>query len=155
MALTRRGFVRCLPAVLACPFAAKTASVRLIAAQASGDDPNKKLLGVWQLQSYTYTSNNKTYAVPEDMEATARFTDGRYETDWSTYIRMLGYKRTRKASEKGTYSVADNRIRLLGEEASQDNEKGEEFLADVTLNGDTMTLGSNNGANKEVWKKVG
>lgn len=120
---------------------------------AEGDLPGK-LVGSWRLKSYTYTSNNRTYTSPDEMEAIANFAKDRYDANFSTHISRLGMKRTRRASESGTYSVDGERIRLIAEEASSDSEKGEEFLADVKIEGDTLRLTSNNGNNQEVWERV-
>jgi len=39
--------------------------------QAQSDNRLKKMLrGSWKLQSYTYTSNKKTYTAPKQIEAT-------------------------------------------------------------------------------------
>lgn len=112
-----------------------------------------KIHGLWKLQSYTYTSNKKTYTSPKKIEATANFKETEYDVNFSTHISRAGVKRTRRASESGTYSLSGNRIRLFAEEASSKEEKGEEFLTDVQIEGDIMNLISNNGANQEVWKK--
>jgi hypothetical protein len=119
------------------------------------DDSLKNMLrGSWKLQSYTYTSNKKSYKAPKEIEAKANFTDAQYDVKFSTHISRAGIKRTRRASESGPYSVEGNRIRLFAEKASEEKEKGEEFLKDVRIEGDTMNLTSNNGANHEVWKRV-
>ncbi len=123
--------------------------------RAQSDDSLKNMLhGSWKLQSYTYTSNKKSYTSPKQIEATSNFKDTDYDVNFSTHISRAGIKRTRKASESGTYSVDENRIRLFAEEASDDKEKGEEFLTEVRIEDDTMNLTSNNGANQEVWKRI-
>lgn len=123
--------------------------------QETPEDRLKSILrGSWKLESYTYTSNNRTYSPPDEMEAAANFAESQYDVNFSTYISRMGIKRTRRASESGSYSVTGDRIRLFAEEASSDREKGEEFLTDVSVEDDTMNLTSNKGANHEVWKKV-
>ena len=123
--------------------------------QGSSADRLKELLpGSWKLQSYTYTSNNMTFSAPDEMEGLVNFTDTGYDVDFSTYISRAGIKRTRTKSESGTFSVNGSRIRLFAEEASEDDEKGEEFLTEVEIDGNVMRLTSNNGSNKEVWEKV-
>jgi hypothetical protein len=89
------------------------------------------------------------------MEGIANFTEEGYDANFSTYISAVGIKRTRRKSESGTFSVNGSRIRLLAEEASEEDEKGEEFLMDVRIEGDTMSLTSNNSSNNEVWKRMG
>ena len=123
--------------------------------ESSGDTLREKLLGVWELQSYNYTSNNRTFSSPDEMEGIANFTEEGYDATFSTYISAVGIKRTRRKSESGTFSVNGSSIRLLAEEASEEDEKGEEFLMDVRIEGDTMTLTSNNSSNNEVWKRKG
>ena len=88
------------------------------------------------------------------MEGFVNFGDGRYDVNFSTYISRLGIKRTRRASESGTYSVTGDRIRLFAEEASDDREKGEEFFTEIQIEGDVFNLTSNNGVSREVWGKV-
>ncbi len=122
------------------------------------DTPEQRLKttvrGSWTLQSYTYTSNNRTYSSPDEMEALVNFGDGRYDVNFSAHISRLGIKRTRRASESGTYSVTGDRIRLFAEEASDDRERGEEFLTEMRIEGDVLNLTSNNGVAREVWKRV-
>ena len=152
----RRGF---LWALIAC-CTGKLVTVPVYSAarttlqESSENTLKEKLLGSWKLQSYTYTSNNRTFNSPDDMEAIANFTEKGYDADFSTYISAVGIKRTRRKSESGTFSVNDNSIRLFAEEASEEGEKGEEFLTEVEINGAVMSLTSNNGINKEVWQKV-
>ncbi len=122
--------------------------------ESSEDTLREKLLGSWKLQSYTYTSNNRTFNSPDEMEGIANFTEEGYDVDFSTYISAVGIKRTRRKSESGTFSVNGDSIRLFAEEASEDGEKGEEFLTEVEINGNVMSLTSNNGSNKEVWERV-
>jgi hypothetical protein len=122
--------------------------------ESSENTLKEKLLGSWKLQSYTYTSNNRTFNSPDEMEGVANFTEEAYEGDFSTYISAVGIKRTRRKSESGRFSVNGNSIRLFAEEASEEGEKGEEFLTEVEINGAVMSLTSNNGSNKEVWQKV-
>ena len=132
----------------------RTAIPRTIKFQTTSDDNLKnKLLGSWKLQSYSYTSNKNTYTSPDEIEASASFKDANYEVKFSTHISRAGIKSTRNASESGTFSLSENRIRLFAEEASEDKEKGEEFLTEVQIEGVTMTLASNNGSNREVWKR--
>lgn len=123
--------------------------------ESSSNTLKEKLLGSWELQSYTYTSNNRTFSSPDEMEGIANFTEEGYDANFSTYISAVGIKRTRRKSESGTFSVDGNSIRLLAEEASEEDEKGEEVLGDVRIEGDIMTLTSNNRANNEVWKRFG
>ncbi len=122
--------------------------------ESSGDTLREKLLGSWELQSYNYTSNNKTFSSPDEMEGIANFTEEGYDVNFSTYISAVGIKRTRRKSESGTFSVSGSSIRLFAEEGSEEDEEGEEFLIDVRIEGDTMTLTSNNRANNEVWKRI-
>ena len=122
--------------------------------QVQGAELQALLRGSWALESYTYTSNNRTYSAPDEMEAIANFEADRYDVEFSTYIGAVGVRRTRRASESGTYSVTGDRIRLFAEEASQDNELGEEFLTEVRIDGDTLNLTSMNGSVLEVWKKA-
>lgn len=127
---------------------------RTIKFQTTSDESlKKKLLGSWKLQSYIYTSNKNTYTSPKEIEASASFIDANYDVNFSTHVSRAGIKSTRHASESGTYSLSENRIRLFAEEASQDKEKGEEYLTEVQINDDTMTLTSNNGSNREIWKR--
>ncbi len=123
--------------------------------ESSGDTLREKLIGAWELQSYNYTSSNRTFSSPDEMEGIANFTEEGYDVNFSTYISAVGIKRTRRKSESGTFSVDGSSIRLLAEEASEENEKGEEVLVDVRIEGDIMTLTSNNRANNEVWKRFG
>ncbi len=122
--------------------------------ESSGSTLKEKLLGSWELQSYNYTSNNRTFSSPDEMEGIANFTEEGYDANFSTYISAVGIKRTRRKSESGRFSVNGNSIRLFAEEASEEGEKGEELLAEVEINGVVMSLTSNNGSNKEVWQKV-
>ncbi len=118
------------------------------------DNLEKLISGSWELQSYTYTSDKKSYTSPKQIEAVANFKGKNYDVNFSTHISRMGIKRTRRASESGTFSVKDNRIRLFAEKASDKKEAGEEFLTDVIIKGDILELKSNNGANSEVWKRV-
>ncbi len=138
----------CLGGLLGRPAFPKT-----IKFQTADDNLKNKLLGSWKLQSYIYTSNKNTYTSPKEIEASASFTEANYEANFSTHVSRAGIKSTRHASESGTYSLNENRIRLFAEEASQDKEKGEEFLTEVQIKSDTMTLASNNGSNREIWKR--
>ena len=117
-----------------------------------------ELIGTWKLISYTYTSNGRTYTSPDEMEGLVKFEEGeeesKYEVTFSTHISSIGVKRTRNSSESGTFSVTDNRIRLFAEEASSESEKGEEFLTEVLIKEDKMTLTSNNSSNKEIWERI-
>ena len=112
------------------------------------------LLGSWKLESCAYESDGRTYAAPDAMEGTANFSDGRYTVNFSICISAVGVKRTRRAFESGIYSVTDKTIHLLAEEAGAQAEISEELLTDVTIEGDTMHLTSNNGSNHEVWTRV-
>ena len=112
------------------------------------------LPGAWKLQSYTYASNNRTYASPDEMEATVTFDGSNYSVEFAAYIAAADTRRTRLASESGTYTVDDDQIRLNADEASSDTELGEEILSEVKIEGNVMTLVSNDGNNQEVWEKV-
>ena len=129
-------------------------AVRTIFQESTDNILKERLLGSWTLQSYTYTSNNRTFSSPDEMEGIANFTEEGYEVDFSTYISAVGIKRTRRKSESGTFSVNGTSIRLFAEEASEEAEAGEEFLTEVGIEGDVMSLTSNNGSNKEVWERV-
>ena len=153
MIQNRRTFLHGLSAVLAHAVLAPlglSAAARSLTAQ----DLRTALNGTWSLVSYTYTSNNETYVAPEQMEATATFADGKYNAEFTAHIRAVGITRTRRASESGTFSIDGARVRLFAEEASDDGEKGEEFLTSVAVKDNTMTLTSNNGITTEVWKKA-
>ena len=155
MTQNRRLFLQCLMVLgverTIAPF---IHSGTLFAQEKAEDQLEKLLSGSWELQTYTYTSSKKSYTSPKQIEAVAKFEEKNYEVNFSTHVSRMGIKRTRRASESGTYSVKDNGIRLFAEKASDKKEKGEEFLTDVTIKGDTMELKSNNGANSEIWKKV-
>jgi hypothetical protein len=151
----RRTFLQLLPVFcLESALARKVFSEPSLVQQTPEDRLKSILRGSWKLESYTYTSNNRTYSPPDEMEAVANFAESQYDVSFSTHIARMGIKRTRNASESGTYLVSGDRIRLFAEEASSDREKGEEFLTDVSVEDDTMKLTSNNGGNHEVWKKV-
>lgn len=124
------------------------------ARQAPGGQLAESLPGTWSLQSYSYTSNGRTYSVPDEMEGTVIFTESTYSVEFAAYIGAAGIRRTRRSSELGTYSINGNRVELFAEEASSDSELGEEALTEVQIEGDVMNLVSNNGNNTEVWKKV-
>ncbi len=124
-----------------------------------GQDPRDQglqdvLLGSWRLRSYSYTSNNRTYSSPDEMEATASFDGSNYSVEFATYIGAVGIRRTRRASESGTFTVDGDQIQLKADEASSDSELGEEMLLEVKIEDDVMSLVSNNGSNQEVWEKV-
>ena len=124
-----------------------------------GQDPRDQglqdvLLGSWRLRSYSYTSNNRTYSSPDEMEATANFDGSNYSVEFATYIGAVGIRRTRRASESGTFTVDGDQIQLNADEASSDSELGEEMLLEVKIEDDVMSLVSNNGSNQEVWEKV-
>ena len=144
--------------IACCPGRVVTAPVysaaRTIFQESMDNTLKERLLGSWKLQSYTYTSNNRTFSSPDEMEGIANFTEEGYEVDFSTYISAVGIKRTRRKSESGTFSVNGTSIRLFAEEASEEAETGEEFLTEVEIEGDVLSLSSNNGSNKEVWEKV-
>ncbi len=112
------------------------------------------LQGTWNLQSYNYTSNNRTYSSPDEMEATAIFDGDAYSVDFAVHIGAVGVRRTRRASESGTFSVDGNRILLNAVEASDDGELGDEVLSEIRIDGSVMNLVSNNGNNREVWGKA-
>ena len=155
MEQNRRFFLQCLSALCLEGVLAPRAFSESLRVQATPKDTFESVLaGSWKLESYTYTSNNRTYASPDEIEAVANFAEGQYDVNFAAHIGAVGIKRTRRASESGTFSVTENRIRLFAEEASEDAEKGEEFLTDVKIEGDTMSLTSNNGISNEVWKKV-
>ncbi len=112
------------------------------------------LQGTWNLQSYNYTSNNRTYSSPDEMEATAIFDGAAYSVDFAVHIGAVGVRRTRRASESGTFSIDGNRILLNAVEASDDGELGDEVLSEIRIDGSVMNLVSNNGNNREVWGKA-
>lgn len=112
------------------------------------------LQGVWNLRSYTYTTNNRTYSSPDEMEATVDFDGSTYSVEFTTHIRAVGVQRTRRASESGTFSVEGNRILLDAKEASSEAELGEEVLSEIQIEDDMMSLVSNNGINQEVWGRT-
>lgn len=112
------------------------------------------LPGTWKLRSYTYTSDNRTYSPPDEMEATAVFNGSGYSVEFATYIAAVGIRRTRRASESGAFSVDGDQILLSAEEASSEQELGDEMLSEVRVVDDIMSLVSNNGNNREVWEKV-
>ncbi len=154
MAQNRRMFLQCLSVFCLEGTLVPIMFSDTLRVKTSRDQLKNMLHGSWKLQSYTYTSNKRTCISPDEIEGIANFTECRYDVKFSAYSSAVGIKRTRHASESGTYSVMDNRIRLFAEEASTDKEKGEEFLTEVMIEGDTMNLKSNNGANQEVWKKA-
>ncbi len=155
MTQNRRRFLQCIMIFgVERSFAPFAYSGSLIPQEKPEDQLEKLLSGSWELQSYTYTSDKKSYTSPKQIEAVANFKEKGYEVNFSTHISRMGIKRTRRAAESGTYSVKENRIRLFAEKASDEKEEGEEFLTDVIIKGDTMELKSNNGANSEVWKRV-
>lgn len=112
------------------------------------------LSGSWRLRSYSYTSNNRTYSSPDEMEATVNFDDSNYSVEFATYIAAAGIRRTRRASESGTFTVDGYQILLNADEASSDRELGEEILSEIKIEEDVMNLVSNNGNNREVWEKI-
>ncbi len=112
------------------------------------------LLGSWNLRNYTYTSNNRTYVSPDEMEATVSFDGSNYSIEFAAYIATADTRRTRLASESGTYTVDGDQIRLNADEASSDTELGEEILSEVRIENDVMTLVSNDGNNQEVWERT-
>ncbi len=112
------------------------------------------LQGTWKLRSYTYTSNNQTYSSPDEMEATASFDGSSYSVEFATYIGAVGIRRTRRASESGSFSVDGDGILLNAVEASSESELGEEALSEVRIDDDSMSLVSNNGNNREEWGRV-
>ncbi len=123
--------------------------------QETGTERLEDLLrGTWSLKSYTYTSNNRTYSSPDEMEATAKFDEAAYSVEFATYISAVGIQRTRRASESGTFSVEGDRVLLNADEASEEGELGEETLTDVRIEGGVLSLVSNNGITNEVWEKV-
>ncbi len=125
---------------------------------AAPTEPQERLAelleGTWEMQSYTYASNNRTYLSPEEMEARATFFGDAYEVEFVTHISAMGMERTRRASESGTYSVEGNTIRLFADEASSEAELGEELLLEAHIEDDTLTLLSNNRSNTEVWRRA-
>jgi|TARA_B100000315_G_scaffold257227_1_gene305410 hypothetical protein len=123
-------------------------------AEESKRDLQDLLAGSWKLRTYTYTSNNQTYSSPDQMEATAQFSGTDYSVEFAVYIGAVGVRRTRRASESGTFNVDGDMILLNAEEASADRELGEETLSKVQIDGDVMRLVSNNGDNQEVWERA-
>jgi hypothetical protein len=119
-----------------------------------GQELQEILQGTWNLQSYNYTSNNRTYSSPDEMEATATFNEATYSVEFAVHIGAVGVRRTRRASESGTFSIDGNRILLNAEEASAEGELGEEVLSEIRFDGNVMSLLSNNGNNREVWGKA-
>jgi len=124
------------------------------AEQVSKSDLQDLLPGTWKLRKYTYTSNNQSYSSPDQMEATAEFNGSGYSVEFAVYIGAVGGRRTRLASESGTFNVDGDMILLNAEEASSDRELGEETLSKVQIDGNTMKLVSNNGNNQEVWERA-
>ena len=154
MKQNRRNFLQCMMGLCAGGLFRHPVFPDSFISQSPSQDQFKSLLiGSWKLQSYTYTSNKKTYSSPKEIEATANFTETQYDVKFSTYITRVGIKRTRHASESGTFSLSEDRIRLIAEEASDEKEKGEELLTEVRIEDNTMTLKSNNGSNHEIWKR--
>ncbi len=119
-----------------------------------GQELQEVLQGTWNLQSYNYTSNNRTYSSPDEMEATAIFDGAAYSVDFAVHIGAVGVRRTRRASESGTFSIDGNRVLLNAVEASDDGELGDEVLSEIRIDGSVMNLVSNNGNNREVWGKA-
>jgi len=151
----RRILVRRLAALFAGGLVVRPRIPTAIAAhRAAGHQLGALLSGTWSLQGYTYTSNNRTYSSPDEMEATAEFNDSGYSVEFATHIGAVGIRRTRRASESGTFSVDGDRIVLNAAEASSEAELGEEILSGVEIEGDVMTLVSNNGITQEVWNRV-
>ena len=112
------------------------------------------LQGTWNLRSYNYTSNNRTYSSPDEMEATAIFDGATYSVEFAVHIGAVGVRRTRRASESGTFTIDDNRVLLNAVEASAEGEMGEELLSEVRVESGIMSLVSNNGNNREVWARA-
>jgi hypothetical protein len=88
------------------------------------------------------------------MEATVNFDGSSYSIEFAAYIVTADTRRTRLASESGTYTVDGDQIRLNADEASSDTELGEEILSEVKIEGNVMTLVSNDGNNREVWERI-
>ena len=74
--------------------------------------------------------------------------------EFAVHIGAVGVRRTRRATESGTFAIDGDRILLDAEEASADGELGDEVLSEIRIEGDVMNLVSNNGNNHEVWRTV-
>ena len=112
------------------------------------------LPGTWELRSYTYFSNDRTYLTPDEMEATVSFDGSNYSIEITAYIPEADTRRARNASESGSYTIDGDQIRLNASEASSDAELGEEILSEVRIEENSMTLVSNDGNNQEVWERI-
>ena len=88
------------------------------------------------------------------VKATAIFDGAAYSVEFAVHIGAIGVRRTRRASESGTFSVDGNRILLNAVEASADGYLGDEVLSEIRIDGNVMNLVSNNGNNREVWAKA-
>ncbi len=151
----RRTALRRLGTTLIGGFLVQGRPVAAWALEVTGSQELQELLqGTWNLQSYNYTSNNRTYTSPDEMEATATFDGATYSVEFVVHIGAVGVRRTRRASESGTFSVDGDRILLDADEASAEGELGDEVLSEILIDGSIMNLVSNNGNNREVWEKA-
>ena len=150
----RRNMLRRLSAMFAGAVLVQGETVDALAEVVRQQSLQDILQGTWNLQSYNYTSNNRTYSSPDEMEATAIFDGAAYSVDFAVHIGAVGVRRTRRASESGTFSIDGNRVLLNAVEASDDGELGDEVLSEIRIDGSVMNLVSNNGNNREVWGKA-
>ena len=150
----RRNMLRRLSAMVAGAFLVQGKTLDALADVVRQQSLQEVLQGTWNLRSYNYTSNNRTYSSPDEMEATAIFDGATYSVEFAVHIGAVGVRRTRRASESGTFTIDDNRVLLNAVEASAEGEIGEELLSEVRVESGIMSLVSNNGNNREVWARA-
>ena len=150
----RRNMLRRLSAMVAGAFLVQGKTLDALADVVRQQSLQEVLQGTWNLRSYNYTSNNRTYSSPDEMEATAIFDGATYSVECAVHIGAVGVRRTRRASESGTFTIDDNRVLLNAVEASAEGEMGEELLSEVRVESGIMSLVSNNGNNREVWARA-
>ena len=150
----RRNMLRRLSAMVAGAFLVQGKTLDALADVVRQQSLQEVLQGTWNLRSYNYTSNNRTYSSPDEMEATAIFDGATYSVEFAVHIGAVGVRRTRRASESGTFTIDDNRVLLNAVEASVEGEMGEELLSEVRVESGIMSLVSNNGNNREVWARA-